>query len=325
VKLIRLVTLSFGSIKKEWMAWRFQVGEVTVETMSYLPQEKDTKIIVYAAVPLDKLPEVNGFNLVIIPQDKRRLAELALEAMANLMSVSYGCSRKIASPSPSVALMHETNDELSWVRARRAIDVNPGLSTGATRLISPEKTLELLYDRPDGLSLLSEALSHSHVTGRFHELMRLFERAFTLSSSKLIPRLSDYLSATTLGYCSSEINDWIVKYRHPATHADRRKDFLLESDIRPIIDRVEQAAYDVLFNKKKWRSTSTDRRDFWIPETGTSAPSGELFLKRGTETAIVLHLLDAFSAYPQDLSACLKKLPDGWWAEFESAKDQEVV
>lgn len=324
MKLIRLVTFDFGSLKKEWRSWRFQLGQVTVETMGYVPKEKDTKIIAHATIPLDKLPEVNDRNLVIVPHDKRRLAELSLEAVANLMAVSCGCSRKIASPSPSVALMPETDDELSWLRARKAIDVNRGLSTGATRLISPEKTFELLCDRPDGLSLLSEALSHSHVTGRFHELIRLFERAFTLSSSKLIRFLSDYLSTTTLGYSSSEVKDWICKYRHPVTHADRRDDFLLESDIRLIIDRVEQAAYDVLFNKKEWRSTSTDRRNFWTPETGTSSPTGELFLRPGTETAIVIHLLDTFSAYPQDLSACLEKLPDGWWAEFETAKDQGV-
>lgn len=324
MKLIRLATLGFGSLKKEWRAWRFQLGAVTVETMDQVPREKDTKIIAHALVPLDELPGVNDHNLVIIPADKRRLAESALEAAANVMSVSCGCSREIASPSPSVALMPETDDERSWLRARKGIDVNRSMSTGATRLVSPKKTLDLLGDRPDGLSLLSEALSHSHVTGRFHELMRLFERAFTLSSSKLIQPLSDYLSATTLGYATSEVNDWVFRYRHPVTHADRREDFLLESDIRPIIDRIEQAAYDVLFNKKEWRSSSTGRREFWTAETGTSSPTGALFLKRGTETAIVLQLLDAFSAYPQDLSACLNKLPDGWWAEFETAKDQDA-
>ncbi len=325
MKLIRLATLAFGSLKKEWRAWKFQLGEVTVETMGHVSQEKDTKIIAHASVPLDELPGVNDRNLVIIPADKRRLAESALEAAANVMSVSCGCSRKIASPSPPVALMPETDDEQSWLRARKAIDVNRGMSAGATRLVSPEKTLELLRDRPDGLSLLSEALSHSHVTGRFHELMRLFERAFTLSSSKLIQPLSDYLSATSYGYTTTEANDWVFEYRHPVTHADRRDEFLLESDIRPIIDRVEQAAYDVLFNKKEWRSPSTGRREFWAPEAGTSSPGGALFLKRGTETAIVLQLLDAFSAYPQDLSACLNKLPDCWWAEFETAAvDQDA-
>ena len=136
-----------------------------------------------------------------------------------------------------------------------------------------------------GISLLAEALSHSHPTGRFHEILRLFERAFRCSSSTLIKPLTEFLSnAKNQGFSEPEIKNWVVTLRHPATHADRNKDFVLEAAIRPVVHRMEQATYDVLFNKEDWRNPSSTRREIWKPISGTSSDKMGLFIIKGKGT-----------------------------------------
>ena len=67
-----------------------------------------------------------------------------------------------------------------------------------------------------------------------------------------------------------------------ATHADVRRRFVLESDVRPVTSRMEQAAFDVLLNKRAWREPSLERRGAWVPVAGTRNPSGATYVFRKT-------------------------------------------
>ena len=91
--------------------------------------------------------------------------------------------------------------------------------------------------------------------------MRLFESGFALEFSQMAKKLTQFLNPA-FGYTRSEIASWI-EMRDPLTHADgKRSDLiLLDSDVRKVTQRMEQAAYDVLFNKQMWRDRSRSRRN----------------------------------------------------------------
>ena len=110
-------------------------------------------------------------------------------------------------------------------------------------------------------------------------------------------------------------------YRHPATHADRRDDFVLERGIRPVVKRMEQAAYDGLFNKESWRNSSSTRRNAWKPVCGTIDQDGGIFLTQGHALDLTVHLVDDFASYPINLFIDIAQgLPSEFWtrrAELE--------
>src|SRR6185503_17195257 len=141
-----------------------------------------------------------------------------------------------------------------------------------------------LQDRVDGVALLAEALSHGHAMGQFHELVRLFERAFARSSNTLLDPLANFLAKAGQGYTRDEVETWVVKMRHLATHADVQPDFALEADVRPVLSRMLMAAYEVLFNKNTWQTPASGRRKVWKPVVGAlSTDSTDIFVTKGEE------------------------------------------
>ena len=169
-------------------------------------------------------------------------------------------------------------------------------------------------DRSDGAALLAEALAHDHPTGKFHELIRLFERAFARPAKLLVEPLQTFLNPS-YGYTEEELARWFEQLRDPATHADARADVVFEKDVRPVIARMEQAAFDVLLNKAQWRDPASDRKDIWNPATGTNDAANSIFLTKGKDAQLSFQLTDQFGAYPLDLAAGLAPLPEGWFAE----------
>ena len=264
---------------------------------------------------------INPDNLIIIPNEIRKEIEEAIEAVVNFSVISTRSTRTITSSIPHIFIEYESEDE------KKILDQTNGffLQFGKIPSVTPKidydnSTLELLQDRLDGIALLAEALSHSHPTGRFHELVRLFERAFHRTGSRLVEPLAEFLSgARNQGYTEPEIRNWVVEVRNPAIHGVREDELVLEAGIRPIVDRMEQAVYDVLFNKVNWRDTTPTRRDIWSPVSGTSSDNLDLFHIKGTETSFTFQLLDGFSSYPVSLldfsSILLNKIPENWWYE----------
>ena len=179
-----------------------------------------------------------------------------------------------------------------------------------------------LADRADGLSLLVEASGISHASGRFHEYIRVFERGFGKASKLLAAPMTEFLDPR-FGFTVSELEVWFKELRDPLTHADQRPTFLLERDINPVIDRVEQAATDVVFNKANWREADSERRALWTPQSGFVGPSGKVFLTKGTKPPMQGRLLDEYGSLPMGLKAMISPTSMGWVAAGPSTDQQE--
>ncbi|HBA87489.1 MAG TPA: hypothetical protein DCZ75_05725 [Geobacter sp.] len=328
MKLLRLALLSFPKLPQEWEQWGLSSGAVRVETIHAWKLENCVKLLVVAGAGLKHKPKVTAKGLVVVPPGQRKELEAAIEHSANLVSISANEKRSISSPSPCIAFLPETEDEKEWL-ARCAGIMFPVVSRflPSSRYTFPDIAdyVNSLSDRRDGIALMAEALAHGHTTGKFHEYIRLFERAFRLSSKKLIHPLSEFLSHSNFGFSNEEVQHWVLNVRHPATHADERDDFILERDVFSVIGRVEQAAYDVLFNKESWRNQSSARRALWAPPFGTTSVNGDMFLTKGQAVEMVDRVLDEFAAYPMDLGGVLKEVPAGWWTFKEHVHFQGAV
>lgn len=158
-------------------------------------------------------------------------------------------------------------------------------------------SLSKLHDRQDGVSLLAEALSHNHPTGRLHEYFRVIERAFAVSYRKACEKLLfRYFQPTDYQISQSELDSWIA-IRDSSTHADI-KPFITISETRKTVDRVELAAYDILFNKVHWRNQDVSRRKLFTPVYYSISNNDEYAIARGSTINIELQPFDGFYAYP---------------------------
>lgn len=88
--------------------------------------------------------------------------------------------------------------------------------------------------------------------------------------------------------------------------------------MRPVIDRMEQAAFDVLLNKATWRDPSTDRRHVWTATAGTTDASGSAFIVQGTTQVTSGTILDACGVFPVDLGGVIKQRPANWWPQEDA-------
>ncbi|NVN92530.1 MAG: hypothetical protein HXX11_18300 [Desulfuromonadales bacterium] len=317
MKLLRLGCLHFSELPEEWEKWRGTIGGIEIGTIGSNRTEKGVRLIVIAQAEMKYFPKVTAQGLAVIPEKLRKQLEGCIETMGNLISLSIRGRRTISSPTPSIALLPENDEERTRLAQVHGFSFLPGnrCETGSLIKFSDiGEYLEHLQDRLDGVALLVESIAHEHLTGKFHEYIRVFERAFRLSSKRLIAPLADFLCTSAFQYSAQEVENWILNIRHPITHADERECFLLESDVRPVIRRVEQAAYDVLFNKEMWRNPQSNRRDVWQPPFGTNSTNGDIFITQGFEVNLENQILDEFQAYPLDLQGIMKNIPIEWLA-----------
>ena len=322
--LVRLVTATFTPKPAGDLDWAIVDGDIEIRPVRAFDTPDSLKLLVSAAVPLRYCPKVTRSHEVVIPTREREACERALERAVNTVSVGYGCRRLIASPWPCAVLIATTESAKDWLAARRGVH-HAKLKMAATRTRDRMKldpnTLNQLSDRDDGVALMAEALAAGHATARFHEFVRLFERAFAKPSKKLVDPLTAFL-APRFGYSESELNTWFLELRDPATHADARRKFALEVDVRPVIDRMEQAAYDVLLNKATWRDTSTDRRAVWTPTSGTTSAAGDAFIVQHTTPVTQASILDEYGAFPMDMAAVINPRPANWWPQLDSPSSE---
>ena len=304
-----------------------KIGPVSVKTFIVLNKKTENWYFLCGCMNISEELNITPENLILIPNDKREEIEKAIETVVNYLVVSTRVTRTFSSPNPYILISYENDREKKMLEQTNGFFLEPTLIPSVMpKLEFDDNILNLLQDRLGGISLLAEALSHSHPTGRFHEFLRLFERAFHHSSSALIEPLTEFLSnAKNQGFSEPEIRNWVVTLRHPTTHADRRDNFILEAGIRPVVHRMEQAAYDILFNKEDWRSPSSTRREIWKPISGTSSDKMDLFVIKGKGTSYNFQQLDGFSSYPLNLSGLglipSKLIPKNWWyKEVESFK-----
>jgi hypothetical protein len=314
MKLVRLVIVSFEPYPEDREGWRFEAGSVTVEAFVAWKNGRKTTVAVSATIALQTAPEITEDGLIIVPEEPRRETEEAIESVVALIAISAGSRRRIASLSPHVAFVPSDGDSASALSAASGITVDP-ISIPSMEADISITTLNQLQDRIDGVLLLAEALASTHASGRYHELIRFFERAFRSNYKQLPQHLTHFLSRSDLGYTAAEVRKWIDELRDPLAHGGRDT-LVLESDVSLLINRIEQAAYDVLFNKVDWRTPSAKRRDLWTPASGTASEDpSEIFVTKGRAAVLTGTLYDPFGAYPIDLHHSLPEaaIPAEWW------------
>jgi hypothetical protein len=314
--LLRLAILPAADLERSWQRFGMDFEEVELSTREVRDAQKNPGLLLIATRRLHYRPKVKSDGGVIVPERERREAETAIETAVNLMAISEGKRRAISSPTPAAALRADGADGRAWLEAASYLELSPAGNGRPQPGWKIELTQEIqrgLGDRLDGVALLAEALAHKHPTGQFHEFLRLFERAFAQPARKLAEPLAQVLDPR-FGYSAEEIEHWLRVLRDPATHADARASFVLEADVRPVIGRMQQAAFDLLMNKQRWRTPDTARRELWRAPTGTSGGANDIFATRGEELAFTAHLMDPFDAYPMNLAAIVDPLPGDWWA-----------
>jgi hypothetical protein len=326
MKLLRLTSMYFDPPPTGWSSWEFTFGDVTVSTIpigTAPPNEGKLHLIVKAEISIQSL-KIDDEKFINLPEKERRECESALETAANIISVFCRCGRSISSAFPCAALITDNPDE------RESLDKTRGFRTMRSRNIGHHFQIPLtnnlisgLQDRLEGVALLAEAFSHRMASGRFHDFVRFFESAFSLNFRQIQKKLMQFLNPV-YGYTRQEIADW-VSMRDPMTHADGKKtDFiLLDTDVRNLTWRMEQASLDVLFNKETWHDPSRSRREIWVPSAATTSAKGDLMIQQGSALALKFQLFDDFGVFPMDLQAVLKTPPESWWFKFENINTEE--
>lgn len=316
LELLRLTIADFRSISDEWRNWTLTSDSVTVEVASASETKGGAQLLLVASQSLEYRPKVSAENQVFVPEKVRRKAEVAIELAANLLAAAQGTTRHLSSPWPPVMLRASGPGGEDWLAERAGIKY--GRLKSRARLEEPPKLRESeinqLADRADGISLLVEASGTSHASGRFHEFIRLFERAFGRASKLLATPMAEFLDPR-FGFTQKELEVWFEELRDPLTHADQRATFLLERDINPVIDRVEQAALDVVFNKVNWRKPDSERRALWTPQSGLVGPDGKVFLTKGTRPPLQGQLIDEYGSFPMNLKGVISSIPTEWWPQ----------
>ena len=291
-------------------------GDITIKTHETKSKKDKNFILVTAEKELKELPSKTDKNLVKVPKDIIKELEQSLENVVNIISLCERLKRSISSTIPSIFLIITNDNEKKFLSDAKGFDFEKydRVKNAAIIKFDIEFCLKNLNDRLDGIQIISEANSSEHLSGKFHEYFKFLERAFKRANRGLIEPLSKFLEQNSiLGYTKEEIENWIT-VRHKSIHANRRDGYFVEGDIRPFISRIEQASYEVLFNKKTWHDRSSNRRNLFQISAGTKSSSNEIFAYKGAKMEMRMQLLDETGSYPLNLNAMFNKLNDNWWA-----------
>ena len=251
----------------------------------------------FAKIKLSSSPLDANLNWEV-PEGERKKCEEVLEYAAAMLSICNKSKLQIFSAfGPSLLFTPETKEEhVSLLSNRGYHDSQARLITTSAPPLTNFDWNKTFSDRVSGAFLMKDALAHETASGKFRDYMRLFENAFGLSTKEFPKKLNQFLYPQ-YGYSRSEIQEW-VSIRDPLSHADNKKNQIIcyEGDITNYIDRVEQAAYDVIFNKLHWSSNSYERRNVWLPGAYSTNQNGNGVLQIGSPFNIALR--DRFNVYP---------------------------
>jgi hypothetical protein len=322
VKFLRLAQIELS--RPNSRPWRYQTGIDGVTLRVQRRDEEDAsrlRLFVCAEVPLESRPNLEDDGKIDVDEDIVRRSEQAIELFADLAAVATFSTRVITSPVPAAGFSDVSPADRQWLATCSGfLQSTQRIPFIPTMVSITDPAFSALDDRRSGVALLAEALANTHTTGRFREIARFFEEAFAAEPGKLVDPLSDFLSYyDRLQYTLDEIETW-RQLRHRATHADKpnnpNKKPALARDVRPILMRVELAAYDVLFNKQNWNKPDSARRDVWTPTGGVLRDERHAVLRAQTATCMeAIGILDGFGAYPFDFSAKLESSREDWWLE----------
>jgi hypothetical protein len=90
----------------------------------------------------------------------------------------------------------------------------------------------------------------------------------------------------------------VANLRDPAAHADlaRQSTFVVDHHVQDRLLRIEQAAFDVLFNKREWHTPDPARQDRNALRCAVSA-TGQIVQTSGARMS-VMSGWDHFNAFP---------------------------
>lgn len=312
MQMSRLALVTFSKKINDWRLADIFVSDAHVEILQ--GSETDDggcQFLLKSSIDLMYLPKVTKDNLLVVPNRERIKLEDGIEVFADLMSISRHTRRIVSSPNPSIVFTPKSEEIKNWLEKKAGILTKGHIIPSCILNVDIDVLIQSIPDRVDGVTLLAEANTHQHGIGKMHEYIRIFERGFKLPPKKLVEPLHKFLNPK-LNYTTTEIKNWFKK-RDEITHADQRSFFAIEKDVRAIIPRMEQAAYDVLINKKEWRSPNVERRNLWDIKTGYINSRGGFVVVRGMELQQSFQLLDQFGKYPLSLKGSIGNLPEDWW------------
>lgn len=311
MRFLRFLIMKTGSRASTEEPEPLSIGRVNV-TAQTLPGSADGTILLVALLRVESALESDADGLIVVPKEECRTAEEALVWYADIFSVTRRTKRELISPLPYLAFEAESNQEKEFLdravgiacQLRSVPMLLPGLGTDI-------ETVRRLYDRLEGVAFVANAQSQESASGAFREYMRCFEAAFDTDKMVQLRRdLSAFLcGGVFFGYDDAEVRTWLDGHRHALVHSRGKHGRASELDILPIIQRVEQAAYDVLLNKADWRTSSGIRREVWSPNFGTADSDGALFVTQGEAAEIAMQLVDTTAGFPIYLGPRLQVPP----------------
>jgi hypothetical protein len=286
MKLIRMAMIKFSdNIGEKYLSEIYKMKGVLLQFHLFKFNNVENEItfpyFLTAQIGLEKLPEVQN-NFIEVPDFARKVCEEAIENVANFISVSEGKQRRVCSTYPYIAFIPDTSTEKSLLEKTNGI-FKPkkefiDVSLSVTSRLQPI-LIEHLHDRTDGLQILAEVMNSGSSLGKYRELIRFFEKAFALQSNNLVIVVSDFFQGAradelskSFSYTKEEIAEWF-SVRNRAFHSvEKTEKVIHEREVTRFIPRMEQAAYDVLFNKLTWKSKSKARRQIYNPPFSTTSP-----------------------------------------------------
>lgn len=317
MKLVRFAILSFNpSPQEQWKRIGIENSRINLKTFPITIDKKPNQdwVMCQAELTLQTLPILTQNNTIQIPEEPRKELERSINDISNIIAVAEMSQRTISSPHPCVGFRPENKDELSWLNKTNGIEYNLKMIPSFRFTLENEiKNANLLQDRLEGVALMAEALANLHPSGKLHELMRVFENAFATNSTSLVILLSQFLDNSPFKFNKKDIKFMIKKLRDRFTHADMDTSIMIESDIRPYIYKIEEVAYDVLFNKDEWHNSSIKRRDILKPKAGVRGDGTAFTYQHNKEFTHIGQLLDPFGSYPFNLSGSFTNNVAGIW------------
>lgn len=329
MRIFRNLLFIIESSSKNWsrIGFKIKLNErvITIKPIHLRKtDQKDSQTIIMSAeIVLNHPPKISKENVVFLPKEDDSELSNALKFYSNLISVSDGCKVNISSPTPSSGFIPENEDEKNFLDATNGFPhrlyAQPGFTSDFFEAIYEDQ----LLDRVDGVAFMAIANNQNNSLGKFHEYIRLFENAFVSNSVGLAKLLFDFLSQNKdFDYSQDEIIDWMIDKRDGATHADQRKKFVFAEDLNKDIDRIKQAAYDVLFNKEKWNSTDTARRKLFEFRQGLKRDG--MFLKRREEDKTIRISSDDETFYDPGVELEEEEVnkfvpPKEWWVKYSNS------
>jgi hypothetical protein len=325
MKLVRYVVLKFDEYPQNLDALSEQYNDVKFNATKVDKNQNSEKLVVLEAITKVQGISLNQDGYIEIPTKERKKCEQEIETVCAKYAVFNKVRLEIFSPSGlCFTFIPDNNDE------RRLLTGCKGFLKSGSKItisFSPpsfhSEWIDQFDDRLDGVFLVNEALSQASAAGSFRDYIRVFECGFSLSSKQLDKKLYKFLRPE-MGYTRAEIKKWI-RLRDPLSHADKLKsnDIYFQAHIRPYIERVSQAAFDLLYNKKNWNNGCSERREIWMPTVYTTDEFGHPVITDGSK--VLFSWTDCFNVYTKHLSFKLSPSVDICIPNNESITTQPLV